>query len=66
MRESLGAGSVFPVFTRTAGGCEGVVHAINHGNLDVVVCGHSAFWLSVGPTCGGLAAAWSGGGMLLD
>ena len=30
------------------------------------VCGHGNSWLSVGPTCGELTAAWSGGGTLLD
>ena len=34
--------------------------------LDFVLCGHRISWLIVGPSCGGLTAAWSGGGSLLD
>ena len=36
------------------------------GTWDIVICGHSTSWLFVGPTCGELTAAWSGGGALLD
>ena len=42
------------------------LHAINNRYLDIVVCGHITYCLVVGPTCGGLTAAWSSGGTLLD